>query len=292
MGTVFVRVLVSAAFLGTASLAVQAQTAGAPSAVAVAPAAAGPVEVSVRREGDTIVVADGAGKESAATLLPVTRAPPPAFDVPGAGDEVRAFEAYMTDHLWEASSAPLPADRRSTFVIGRPVPGDRAGDAAESAANWVRANPADAGLVVLAAAVGVAFPLSAVAPPTAAAGGATVPRGIVGSAMVAGPAGFVRGLSAAFLSDRAAAQRAREAIATGAGDAAAFDKVAGSFIARAAVSAGPVAVGASADLAGQRLQVSEKTAALVLKAPSFLGSLMVPPGQPYEPGGLQLNFDR
>ncbi len=264
---------------------------------------------SVRVDGNTIFVTDGSGIERAVTLVPPTKGAPPTFNPPTVGGEAKAFEKYVMTHMFEASYGHLPPELRSTFVSGMPMPSDVAGEAAqavldagESAANWVKDNPADASLMVLSTAVSLAFPLSAFANPAVATGGAAVLRGVVGTAMVAGTSGFVQKLMSNVFTDQTATQRFKEAAAKGAGDAVAtvpgsligagFEKVAEQIIAKAAVTAGSVAVGIATDKATEKLQVSEKTAALVMKAPSYASSLLTLPGPSPEPGGMSLNFDR
>ena len=73
---------------------------------------------------------------------------------------------------------------------------------------------------------------------------------------------------------------------------AGVEKVAGPFLANAAVTASSVAVGIATDKVTEKLQVSEKTAALVMKAPSYASSLLTLPSPSYEPGGISLTFDR
>ena len=52
-------------------------------------------------------------------------------------------------------------------------------------------------------------------------------------------------------------------------------------------------VNIATDAVVQKLGVSEGTADLLMKASSLLADgLMKPPRSPYEPGGIQLNFDR
>ena len=264
---------------------------------------------SVRIEGNTIYVTDGSGTERVVTLVSPTKGSPPVFSPPTVSGEAKAFEKYVVTHMFEASYAHLPPDQRLNFISGMPMPSDVAGEAAqaaldagESAANWVRDNPADASLMVLSTAVSLAFPLSAFANPAVATGGAAVLRGVVGTAMVAGTSGFVQKLMSNVFTDQTALQRFKEAAAKGAGDAVAtvpgslagagVEKVAEQIIAKAAVTAGSVAVGIATDKAMEKLQVSEKTAALVMKAPSYASSLLTLPGPSPEPGGMSLNFDR
>lgn len=264
---------------------------------------------SVRIEGNTIFVTDGSGTERAVTLVTPTKASPPVFSPPTVSGEAKAFEKYVMTHMFEASYGHLPPELRSTFVSGMPMPSDVAGEAAqaaldagESAANWVQENRAEVALVVLSTAVSVAFPLSAFANPVVATGGAAVLRSVVGTAMVAGTAGFVQSLSKTFLTTQSTGERVGGAIAKGVGDAVAtvpssltgagFDKVAEPIIAKAAVTAGSVAVGIGTDKVTEKLQVSEKTAALVMKAPSYASSLLTLPGPSPETGGMSLNFDR
>ena len=271
--------------------------------------AAGAGTASVRIEGNTIFVTDGSGTERVLTLVPPTKASPPAFNPPTVGGEAKAFEKYLMTHMFEASYAHLPPDQRQNFISGMPMPSDVAGEAAqavldagESAANWVRDNPADASLLVLSTAVSLAFPLSAFANPAVATGGAAVLRGVVGTAMVAGTSGFVQKLMSNVFTDQTALQRFKEAAAKGAGDAVAtvpssltgagVEKAAEQIIGKAAVMAGSVAVGIGTDKVTEKLQVSEKTAALVMKAPSYASSLLTLPDPSPEPGGMSLNFDR
>jgi hypothetical protein len=266
-------------------------------------------KVSVRIEGNTIYVTDGSGTERVVTVVPAIKDSPPTFSPPTVSGEAKAFEKYVMTHWYEASYGHLPPELRSSFVSGMPMPSDVAGEAAQavfdagdSAANWVRNNPADASLLVLSTAIGLAFPISAFANPTVAVGGAAVLRGVVGTVMVAGTTGFVQKLMSNVFTDQTATQRFKEAAAKGAGDAvasvpgslagAAFEKVAGQIVARTAVTAGSVGVGIATDKAMEKLQVSEKIAALVLKAPSYASSLLALPNQSAEPGGISLNFDR
>ena len=292
-------------------------TTGAGPVVTVAPGTSviGGGKVSVRVDGNTIYVTDGSGTERAVTVvLPTKMAPPmkmapPTFNAPTVGGEAKALERFVMMRVFEASYGHLPPDQRLNFVSGMPMPSDVAGEAAqavldagESAANWVRDNPADASLLVLSTAVGLAFPLSAFANPAVASGGAAVLRSVVGTAMVAGTSGFVQKLMSNVFTDQTALQRFKEAAAKGAGDAVAtvpgsltgagFEKVAEQIIAKAAVTAGSVAVGIATDKATEKLQVSEKTAALVMKAPSYASSLLTLPGPSPEAGGISLNFDR
>jgi hypothetical protein len=283
-------------------------TTGAVPAVAVAPAA-DDAKVSVRIEGDTIYVTDGSGVQRVVTVVPVIKDSPPTFSPPTVSGEAKAFEKYVMTHWYETTYGHLPPELRSTFVSGMPMPSDVAGEAAqavldagESAANWVRDNPAEVGLLVLSTAVSLAFPVSAFANPAVATGGAAVLRSVVGTAMVAGTTGFVQSLFKTFLTTQSTGQRVEGAITKGVGDAvatvsgsltgAAFDKVAGPIIAKAAVTAGSVTVGIATDKAMEKLQVSEKTAALVMKAPSYASSLLTLPSPSHESGGMSLNFDR
>jgi hypothetical protein len=264
---------------------------------------------SVRVDGNTIYVTLGPDSKVVVTLVPPTKGAPPTFNPPTVGGEAKAFEKYVMTHMFEASYGHLPPELRSTFVSGMPMPSDVAGEAAqavldagESAANWLQENRAEVGLMILSTAVSVAFPLSAFANPAVATGGAAVLRSVVGTAMVAGTAGFVQRLSKTFLTTQSTGQRVGGAIAKGAGDAVAtvpssligagFEKVAEQIIGKAAVTAGSMMVGITTDKATERLQVSEKTAALVMKAPSYASSLLTLPGPAPEPGGLSLNFDR
>ncbi|TAJ41646.1 MAG: hypothetical protein EPO55_04790 [Reyranella sp.] len=243
------------------------------------------------------------------TVVLAAKVAAPVFQAPTVGGEAKALERFVMTHVFEASYGHLPPDQRLNFVSGMPMPSDVAGQAAlatleagESAANWVMNNPADASLLALSTAVSLAFPVSAFANPAVAVGGAAVLRGVVGTAMVAGTTGFVQKLLGNVFTDQTAIQRFKEAAAKGAGDAAAsvpgsltgaaFEKVAGQIVAKVAVTAGSVGVGIATDKAMEKLQVSEKTAALVLKAPSYASSLLTPPSPSYEPGGISLNFDR
>ncbi len=266
-------------------------------------------KASVRIEGNTIYVTDGSGIERVVTLVVPTKGAPATFSAPTASGEAKTFEKYVMTHVFEASYGHLPPEQRLNFVSGMAMPSDVAGEAAqavldagESAVNWGKDNPAEVALVVLSTAISVAFPLSAFANPAVATGGAAVLRSVVGTAMVAGTAGFVQSLSKTFLTTQSAGQRVGGAIAKGVGDAVAtvpssltgagFDIVAGPFLAKAGVTAGSVAVGIATDKLTEKLQVSEKTAALVMKAPSYASSLLTLPNPSYEPGGISLNFDR
>jgi hypothetical protein len=262
-----------------------------------------------RIEGNTIYVTDGSGTGRVVALVTTTKASPPVFNPPTVSGEAKALEKYLMTNMYEASYGHLPPELRSTFLSGMRMPSDVAGEAAqavldagESAANWLQENRAEVGLMILSTAVSVAFPLSAFANPAVATGGAAVLRGVVGTAMVAGTAGFVQSLFKTFLTTQSTGERVVGAIAKGAGDAVAtvpsslvgagVEKVAEQIIAKAAVTAGSVAVGIATDKAMEKLQVSEKTAALVIKAPSYASSLLTLPGPSPEPGGMSLNFDR
>ena len=266
-------------------------------------------KASVRIEGNTIYVTDGSGTVRVVTLVTPTKGSPPAFMPPTVSGEAKAFEKYVVTRVFEASYAHLPPGQRLNFISGMPMPSDVAGEAAqavldagESAANWLQENRAEVALVVLSTAVSVAFPLSAFANPAVATGGAAVLRSVVGTAMVAGTAGFVQSLSKTFLTTQSTGERVGGAIAKGVGDAVAtvpssligagVEKVAGPFLANAAVTASSVAVGIATDKVTEKLQVSEKTAALVMKAPSYASSLLTLPSPSYEPGGISLTFDR
>ena len=286
-------------------------TVGADPAVTVAPGAAPDAggKSSVRIEGNTIYVTDASGTVRVVTLVTPTKGSPPVFSPSTVRGEAKAFEKYVMTHAFEASYGHLPPELRSSFVSGMPMPSDVAGEAAqaaldagESAANWVKENRAEVALVVLSTAVSVAFPLSAFANPAVATGGAAILRGVVGTAMVAGTSGFVQKLMSNVFTDQTALQRFKEAAAKGAGDAVAtvpgsltgagVEKAAEQIIGKAAVTAGSVMVGITTDKAMEKLQVSEKTAALVMKAPSYASSLLTLPGPSPEPGGMSLNFDR
>ena len=286
-------------------------TVGTDPAVTVAPGAAPDAggKSLARIEGNTIYVTDGSGTERVVALVSPTKGSPPVFSPPTVGGEAKAFEKYLMTNMYEASYGHLPPELRSTFVSGMQMPSDVAGEAAqavldagESAANWLQENRAEVGLMILSTAVSVAFPLSAFANPAVATGGAAVLRSVVGTAMVAGTTGFVQSLFKTFLTTQSTGQRVGGAITKGVGDAVAtvpsslvgagFDKVAEPIIAKAAVTAGSVMVGIGTDKVTEKLQVSEKTAALVMKAPSYASSLLTLPGPSPETGGMSLNFDR
>lgn len=284
---------------------------GAEPAVTAAPGTSvtGGGKVSVRRVGDAIYVTDESGQERVVTVLLPTKVAAPLFQAPTVGGEAKALERFVVTHVFEASYGHLPPKQRSDFVSGMAMPSEVAGQAAlatleagESAANWVANNPAEASLLALGTAVSLAFPVSAFASPAVATGGAAILRGVVGSAMVAGTTGFVQKLMGNVFTNQTAIQQFKEAAAKAAGDAAAsvsgslagagFEKVAGHVIGQAAVTAGSVAVGIATDKAMEKLQVSEKTAALVMKAPSYASSLLTLPNPSAESGGLSLNFDK
>jgi hypothetical protein len=281
--------------------------------ISVAPPAPGTGTASVRIDGNTIYVVDSAGNQRVLTLVTAKKAEMPAFTPPTVSDEAKAAERYVMKRVYEASYGHVAPDLRKAFVAGMPMPSDVVGaaagaaaqatlDAGESAANWVKNNPADASLLGLSVAVSLAFPISAFANPAVATGGAAVLRGVIGGAMVAGTTGFVSSLTGSFISDKGAMQRVKEAAAKGVGDAAAsvpgslagagFEAAVGQGLAKSAVTAGSVAVGIAVDKAMEKAQVSQTMADAALKAPSFAAGLVKPPAGPSEPGGISLNFDR
>ena len=290
--------------------------------VTVAPAASGAegATVTVRIDGSTIYVTDQGGNQRLLTLVAPKKAEMPAFSPPTVGSEAKALERYVMRHVFEASYGHLEPGLRETFVSGLPMPSEVIGEGAaaaaaataaaaqatveagQSAVNWVRNNPADASLLGLSVAVGLMFPVSAFANPAVATGGAALVRGVVGGAMVAGTTGFVSSLSGSFLSDKSSMQRVREAAARGAGDAAAsvpgslagaaFEKVAGQVVAKAAVTGGSIVVGVATDKLVEKAQVSQAIANDALQAPSFAGSLVQPPARQPATGGIDFTFDR
>lgn len=268
---------------------------------------------AIRLVGTSIYVTDESGNQRVLTIVTPAKMRAPTFSAPTVSGEAKAAERYIMTRVFEASYGNLPADQRAAFVAGMPMPSDVVGaaagaaaratlDAGESAANWVRNNPADASLLGLSVAVSLAFPISAFANPAVATGGAAVLRGVIGGAMVAGTTGFVSSLSGSFISDKNAMQRVKEAAAKGVGDAAAsvpgslagagFEAAVGQGLAKAAVTTGSVAVGIAVDKAVEKAQVSQAAADALLQAPSFAASLVTPPPGPSEPGGISLNFDR
>ena len=68
--------------------------------------------------------------------------------------------------------------------------------------------------------------------------------------------------------------------------------LAGALIALHPVAHAAEGVNIATDAVVQKLGVSEKTADLLMKAPSFAADLMKPPSQPYESGGIRYNFDK
>src|SRR6185503_16916402 len=125
-------------------------------------------QASTRTDGTTIYVMDGSGLIVLAVLR-TRQSSAPIFVPPSAGGAAKADENYFMSHLWEASSANLPPGAQSALMNGIPMPSDLYGNAAVSAAegaanaaqsavNWVKKNPADASLLALSTAVNIAFP--------------------------------------------------------------------------------------------------------------------------------------
>jgi hypothetical protein len=268
---------------------------------------------TVQVDGNTITVTVEPGKKVVVTLVRATKAPPPTFSVPTVGEEAKAVERYVMTCMYEASYAHLPTDLRTSFVAAMPMPSDVMGaaagaaavatlDAGESAVNWVKSNPSDASLLGLSVAVSLAFPISAFANPAVATGSAALLRAVVGGAMVAGTTGFVSSLAGSFVSDKSAMQRTKEAVAKGGGDAVAsipgslagagFEAVASQVLAKSAVTAGSVVVGVAVDKVMEKSQASQAIAESLMKAPSYASSLIKPMDQPFQPGGISINFDR
>ena len=285
----------------------------APGLIAVPQPGAAGGKGGVRLVGTTIYVTDESGKQRVLTIVTPAKAPAPIFSAPTVSGEAKAVERYVVTRVFEASYGNLPADQRAAFVAGMAMPSDVTGEAAiaaaqatldagEGAVNWVKNNPADASLLGLSVAVSLAFPISAFANPAVATGGAALLRGVIGGAMVAGTTGFVSSLTGSFISDKSAMQRVKEAAAKGAGDAAAsvlgslasagFEAVVGHGLAKAAVTTGSVAVGIAVDKVVEKAQISQAAADALLKAPSFVASLVKPPDGPSEPGGISLNSNR
>jgi hypothetical protein len=274
--------------------------------IAVAPDADG--KSSVRIEGNTIYVADGSGTERVVALVSPTKGPPPTFSTPGAGDLGDALQRFLAPQLWVANPPPLPAGQGGNYVIAAPLSGEGIGDAiaaaGESVVNWVTGNSTHRNLIVLGAGISMAFSHSTFAGAVDGSG-ATVGKQIIGGIMVAGVTGFVKSLANTFLTDKSGLQRTGEALAKGGGEAAGsiFGNALGGVtpaavnvfrqgISQTALKLVSQGVNVATDAVVQKLQVSEKTAALVMKAPSYASSLLTLPGPSPETGGMSLNFDR
>jgi hypothetical protein len=263
---------------------------------------------SVRVDGNKVYVTDESGKESVVTLVPVSQEPPPTFSAPGAGELGTALQRFLAPQLWGAIPPSLPAGQRQDYVITVPQPGEGIVDAmtaaGESVVNWVTNNSAQRNLFVLGVGVSMALSHSTFA---GAVDGASAPVGkqIIGGMLVMGVKGFVGSLGSTFLSNKGAIQRTHEAASAAGGEATA--SIPGNLLggmapgvmnffrqglSQTALTLASQGVNIATDAVVQKLGVSEKTADLLMKAPSFADGLMQPPSQPYEPGGIQLNFDR
>jgi hypothetical protein len=263
---------------------------------------------SVRVDGNKVYVTDESGKESVVTLVPVSQEPPPTFSAPGAGELGTALQRFLAPQLWGAIPPSLPAGQRQDYVITVPQPGEGIVDAmtaaGESVVNWVTNNSAQRNLFVLGVGVSMALSHSTFA---GAVDGASAPVGkqIIGGMLVMGVKGFVGSLGSTFLSNKGAIQRTHEAASAAGGEATA--SIPGNLLggmapgvmnffrqglSQTALTLASQGVNIATDAVVQKLGVSEKTADLLMKAPSFADGLMQPPSQPYEPGGIQFNFDR
>lgn len=270
-------------------------------AVPQAPAAASG-EPSVRIEGTTIYVSVSPGSKVNFAIVQATKAPP--FRVSTVGGLGKEFERYVMTNMYEASYGHLPADMRSTFISGMDMPSDVAGEAgekaiqaAESAANWARNNPADVALVSLTAAVGVVFPF------TVFAGGATLVSEVAGGAVLAGTVGFVSKLSKDFLTDKSLGQRVVESTVegfagavssvpgnlTGGAYSRALEAAIGKGIATTAITGGSVVVGLGTDRVAQNFEMSQKTTDLLMGTAPYRGDLVTPPpAGPRNLGGIAI----
>ncbi|MDI1342850.1 MAG: hypothetical protein PSV22_01950 [Pseudolabrys sp.] len=217
--------------------------------VAAAPPAAPSTDssqASMRTDGTTVYVMDGSGLIVLAVLR-TRQSSAPIFMPPSVGGAAKAAESYFMSHLWEASSANLPPGAKSVLLTGIPMPSDLYGNAAvsaaegaanaaESAVNWVKQNPADASLLALSTAVNIAFPYTSFGSP------------MIAGAMTVGTAAFVRSLGKDFLTNKSIGQKFQNAANEGSNEAAksilgdmaggGISKVLGDSLATAALSQG------------------------------------------------------
>lgn len=268
----------------------------------------GGAKSSMRFEGNKVYVTDESGKERVVTLVGVSKEEPPTYTAPGASELGAALQRFLAPQLWGAIPPTITPGQRQDYVIAAPMPGEGIVDAmtaaGESVANWVMNNSAQRNLVVLAAGVSMALSHSTFA---GAVDGASAPVGkqIICNIMVVGTAGFVKALGSDFLTNKSAAQRTGEAAAKAGGDVVAslpgnmlggVTPAAMNFfrqgLSQTALTLASQGVNIATDAVVQKLGVSEKTADLLMKAPSFAADLMKPPSQPYESGGIQYNFDK
>lgn len=203
-------------------------------------------QASTRTDGTTIYVMDGSGLIVLAVLR-TRQSSAPIFMPPSVGGAAKAAESYFMSHLWEASSANLPPGAQSALLTGIPMPSDLYGNAAasaaegaanaaESAVNWVRKNPADASLLALSTAVNIAFPYTSFGNP------------MIAGAITTGTIAAVRSLGKDFLTSKSVAQKFENAANEGSSEAAksilgdmagaGISKVLGDSLATAALSQG------------------------------------------------------